>query len=78
MTVRVEEIRNILEKADTMADMDTLANEVPLTEQGVDSLDSANIYLLLEEKYEIKIPDGDMGQLDSINNIVTYLNKKVM
>lgn len=78
MTVTAEEIRNILEKADTMADMDELVNEVALTEQGVDSLDMANIYLLLEEKYDIKIPDGDMGQLDSVNNIVTYMNKKVI
>lgn len=76
MTVTAEEIRNILEKADTMADMDTLENDVPLTDQEVDSLDMANVYLLLEEHYGIKIPDTDLGKLNSIDNIVSYLSEK--
>lgn len=76
MTVTVDEIRNILEKADTMADMDTLENDVPLTEQDVDSLDMANIYLLLEEQYGIKIPNTDLGKLKSIDDIVSYLSEK--
>lgn len=76
MNVTVEEIRSILEKADTMADMDTLENDVPLTDQEVDSLDMANIYLLLEEHYGVKIPDTDLGKLNSIDAIVTYLLAK--
>ena len=76
MTVTVEEIRNILEKADTMADMDTLENDVLLTDQDVDSLDMANILLLLEEAYSIKIPDKDLNQLQSVDGIVSYLSSK--
>lgn len=76
MTVTVEEIRNIIEEADTMADMDTLVNDMPLTEQDVDSLDMANILLLLEEKFEVKIPDEDMGKVQSVDAIVAYLSSK--
>jgi len=76
MTVTVEEIRSIVDEADTMAEMDTLVNDLPLTEQDVDSLDMANILLLLEEKYEVKIPDEDLSQVQSINSIVNYLNSK--
>jgi len=76
MTVTVEEIRDIIEKAETMAEMDTLVNELPLTEQDVDSLDMANILLLLEEAYDVKIPDKDLGQLQSVDGIVTYLSGK--
>lgn len=76
MTVTVEEIRNIIEEADTMADMDTLVNDVRLTEQEIDSLDMANILLLLEEKFKIKIPDEDMSQVQSIDAIVAYLSEK--
>lgn len=75
MTVTVEEIRNIVEHAETMAEMETLKNDLPLTEQEVDSLDMANILLLIEEKYDIKIPDKDMNQVQSIDNIVKYLTK---
>ena len=76
MTVTVEEIRSILEDADTMADMDTLQNDVALTEQDVDSLDMANVYLMLEEKYDIKIADKDLKELSSVDTIVTYLSSK--
>ena len=76
MAITVEDIRNIVETAETMADMDTLTNDVPLTEQEVDSLDMANIYLLTEEKLDVKILDKDIDRLKSVNDIVEYLNTK--
>jgi len=76
MTVTREEIRGIIEKAETMAEIDDLVNDLPLTEQDVDSLDMANILLLLEEAYDIKIPDKDLSQLQSVDGIVTYLSGK--
>ncbi len=74
MTVTVEEVRSIIEEAESMADMDTLKNDIPLTEQEVDSLDMANILLLLEEKFDVKIPDKDTNQLQSVDDIVTYIS----
>ena len=76
MTVTTQEIRDIIEKAETMAEMVDLKNDIPLTEQDVDSLDMANILLLLEEAYEIKIPDTDLNQLQSVDGIVQYLTAK--
>jgi acyl carrier protein len=73
MIVTTEEIRSIIGEADTMADMEALQNNVSLTEQGVDSLDMANIYLLIEEKFEVKLPDEDVSLLGSVDNIVNYL-----
>lgn len=76
MNVTVEEIKNIIEEADTMADMKNLQNDLPLSEQDIDSLDMANILLLLEEKFEVKIPDEDMDKVQSIDAIVSYLSGK--
>ena len=76
MTVTLKAIIKIVESAETMADMETLENDIPLTEQEVDSLDMANILLLIEEKYDIKIPDSDMNQIQSLDAIVSYLNSK--
>lgn len=76
MKITIQDIRDIIEKAETMAEMDELANDVPLTEQNVDSLDMANILLLLEETYDVKIPDTDLDQLQSVDGIVAYLSKK--
>jgi len=76
MTATIEEIRELIKDAETMTDIDTLVNDVPLSEQGVDSLDMANILLLMEEKYDIKIPDKDISQIQSVDAIVDYLNNK--
>ena len=76
MNVTTEEIRDLIEGAETMAEMDTLKNDVSLTEQEVDSLDMANILLLLEEKYDVKIPNEDLKMLQSVDGIVEYLSKK--
>jgi len=78
MATTTQEIRDIIEKAETMAEMEDVVNDLLLTEQGVDSLDMANILLLLEESYDIKIPDTDLSELQTIDGIVTYLNKKIV
>ena len=74
MTVTIEDIINIIDASDAMTDISSLINDMPLAEQDVDSLDMANIYLLIEEKYNIKIPDTDLDKLQSINDICIYLN----
>jgi len=76
MTATVEEIRNIIEEADTMAELESLKNNVPLTDQDIDSLDMANVLLLIEEKYGITIPDTDTGLLGTVDDIVAYINSK--
>lgn len=75
MNVTVDEVREIIANAETMADMDTLKNDIALTDQEVDSLDMANILLLIEEKYQIKIPNEDTNKLQTVDAIVDYLNK---
>jgi acyl carrier protein len=76
MQITSTELREIIEEADTMVEMDELNNSDSLVEQGVDSLDMANIFLMLEEKYEIEIPDEDIPQLQTIDNIVKYIEAK--
>jgi len=47
--------------------------EKALGDIGVDSLDLSAILLGIEEKFEIEIPDEDVGSLTSIKNIVIYV-----
>lgn len=76
MHVTVDEIRAIIEKADTMVEMEQLKNDEPLSEQDIDSLDMANIFLLVEEEYGVKINDEDSRELKSVDAIVEYLGNK--
>ena len=70
MKVSSDNIKEIISKADTLVDIDKLRNDISLKDQGADSLDLANILLLLEEKFKIKIPDHDLDQVQSIDAII--------
>jgi len=77
MKVTTDDILEVIESAEVVADTKSLQNDIKLTDQGVDSLDIVNIYLLLEEKFDIKIPDEDLSQVTTVNDIVEYVNSKL-
>jgi len=77
MKVNENDIIKIIEEADVLTEeVDTLIKDIPLVEQGIDSLDIVNIYLLIEEKLEVKIPDEDLDKVKSIKEIIEYINSK--
>ncbi len=43
---------------------------------GVDSLDLFELIIALEEEFEIEIPQEDVMEINTVNEIVEYLNKK--
>ena len=75
MEVKAVDIRNIIKNAGVSEDLAQLINDGSLKEIGLDSLDMANVLLQIEEKFNIKIPDEDVEQLDSINSIVAYIQE---
>lgn len=76
MNATIENVKEVIVEADVLGDVTTLKNNVPLREQGIDSLDVVNIYLLLEEKFDVKIPDEDLNKVLTIDDIVEYINKR--
>ena len=52
-----------------------LSANIPLKEQGIDSLDMMTLFLNLEEKFGVKIPDAEIDNLVSIDRIAEYLNR---
>lgn len=71
-----QKIKEIIKGIGSRADVDTLKADIPLSEQGVDSLDMANIFLNLEESFNVKVPDEDINKLQSIDDMVQYFAKK--
>jgi len=43
---------------------------------GVDSLDLFELIIALEEEFNIEIPQEDVLEINTVNEIVTYLNKR--
>lgn len=77
MKATVEIIKEAILEAEVLNNVDDLVNDIPLSKQGCDSLDLVNVYMILEEKFEIKIPDEDLEQLLTIDGIIEYLNARV-
>lgn len=78
MKATVENVKEVIAEAEVLGDVSDMVNDMPLREQGIDSLDVVNVYLLLEEKFDIKIPDEDLNQVQTINSIVEYINNKLV
>ncbi|EDP6836989.1 acyl carrier protein [Campylobacter lari] len=76
MKIEIKDILEILKEVGVLIDVNTLEINKPLKDQGVDSLDMANLFLNLQEKYNIEIPMEDVEKLISIENIEQYINLK--
>ena len=77
MNVTTEDIKTLIEETGALIEGESIIDDVALTDQGVDSLDLINIYLAIEERYGIKIPDTDLDRVRSITEIVAYIQTKL-
>lgn len=77
MNATIENIKEVISDAEVLGDVSDMKNDIPLSEQGIDSLDVVNVYLLLEEKFGVKIPDEDLGKVQTIDDIIEYINTKL-
>lgn len=77
MKATIENVKEVIAEAEVLGDVSDMRNDSPLSEQGIDSLDVVNVYLLLEEKFGVKIPDEDLGKVQTIDDIIEYINTKL-
>lgn len=74
--VTIASVKDAFKKAKLNLDIDTLATDVAFRDQGVDSLDVSNLFLHVEEDFNVTIPDEDIDALNTIEKIVSYINSK--
>jgi acyl carrier protein len=46
-------------------------------ELGLDSMDTIELVFQLEENFNIQIPDDDLMELKTVDNVVQYVEKRV-
>jgi acyl carrier protein len=73
MQVTRKDIVSIAESSGLSVDLSNIQGSDSLREAGIDSLDIMTFYLGIEEKFNIKIPDDEIEALDTIDNIVAYI-----
>ncbi len=78
MKATVENIKEVIAEAEVLGEAEEMKNDIPLSDQGIDSLDVVNVYLLLEEKFNVKIPDEDLDKVQTIDAIIEYVNNKLI
>jgi acyl carrier protein len=75
MNVTQDQIIAIINEVGVAKDISGIKGSSTLKEAGIDSLEVMNVFLGIEEKYGIKIPDEDVDALNTIDSIVAYLQK---
>lgn len=75
MAIR-DELVELIRGAGIAGDVARVEGGAPFREAGVDSLDMANILLLIEEKYGLKISDEEARTLRTVEAIATFLAAK--
>ena len=71
------EVRALLSTLDTVIDMHKLTDQTRFLDAGADSLDFFNIIAAIQDAGNIAIPDNDLEQVGTIENLVRYLNAKL-
>lgn len=78
MKITVEDIKEILKTdVEVRLDLDLIELNEPLTDQGMDSLEGLTLFLTIEEKYGVKVEEDEMDGLQSVNEIIEFVNAKL-
>nr|WP_320157517.1 acyl carrier protein [Wolbachia endosymbiont (group A) of Anomoia purmunda] len=57
-------------------DVEQFNSSSKLSEHGTDSLDAVEIIMAAEEEFGIEIPDEDAQKMETMEQIVEYINNK--
>ena len=77
MRIDSQNVRKAIVDLELMTSADKLQDDVPLQEQGMDSLDMANLLLHFEESCGVRIPDAEAEKVHCIREIVDVVNAKL-
>ena len=69
-----QRVRDILSDHCGLDEVD--GKEVLTDDRGLDSLDMAELYMGLEQEFEVEIPEDDWDGLCTLQQITAYLDKK--
>ena len=74
----LEQLKELAKEIDMLREkIENIDPQKDLASQGVDSLDTLSLLLLIQEKYGVQIPDEDIPKLTTLNDIVEYVNRKL-
>lgn len=76
MKITIEEIDRIAKAVIEDADFENVVSGSSFKDQGLDSLDVSTLFLAINDKYGIEIPDEDYDSITSPDELIIYLADK--
>jgi acyl carrier protein len=68
------DIKDVLANMSSRFESGSLNENEPLTLQGLDSLDTVNLLLAVEDRFKVEIPAIEVGLLRSLSDISKFVN----
>lgn len=75
--ITADSIKKLMVTAGIDIDINSIVNEVPLQELGLDSLDVYNLLSELQDYTGIDVPESEINSLQSVDDFVEYFSKKI-
>ena len=70
-----ETIKSIIKsETNNRRDVNAISADTILSDAGIDSLDMSSVFLTIEEQFNITISNKDVEKLQTITDIVQYIN----
>lgn len=76
MTSTVKAVAEIIEDTCSQVRVPESDYDRPLKDLGVDSLDIAGIFLAIQERLGVRVPDDDIDGLNTARLIAAYLDRQ--
>lgn len=77
MPVNQERIVDIIAKQLQISQSQVTPDASFMDDLGADSLDTVELIMVLEEEFDIEIPDSDAEKIRTVQDAIDYLNEQV-
>lgn len=74
--MNIDDAKRVIAKQLKINEEDITPDSKLVDDLKADSLDIVELVMELEEKYGLEIPDEDMPNLQTVQNVVDYIEKK--
>ena len=76
MAITVQEIKVILKsEVSNLVDVASMTEDTSWDSSGVDSLDKTSFFFAIEEKYSVEVSDNTVESIDTIKDLIKFLEK---
>lgn len=73
----INEIKEIIKaEVNDRVNVEEIPGDSKLEDYGIDSLDRSSIFMAIEDKYDISIPDADLSKLTTLDGIIDYISNQ--